>query len=174
MKKHYLSLLILSLLSFGGCGKLFSTYCDRVAKGTADRNWINEEVNASIPFSKVSYRNPAAGTPGAVCVTAQGLTAETAAGKNFSIEIADANEKVLVKQTGKSAAQPINTENQPKLWSGKDQTNKSKFESTECFNIQKLDPYVKVKVKRLSSGEIDESKLWNNAAYCQDRHRQSS
>jgi len=172
MNKITVSLLTIALLSLSGCSKLFVSYCDRVAQGTADQNWIADATTYTIPFSKASYRNPEGGAPGAVCVTVQGDTVESAAGKNFLVEIADANDSVIVKKSPKSTAQPINTENQLKLWGGTHATNTNKFESTECFNVQKLDPFVKVKVKKLSTGETDESKLWNNAAFCKDHNKQ--
>lgn len=159
-------LFVLALLCLASCSNLFISYCDRVARGTADRNWVTESMTQSIPFSKVTYRDPTAGSPGAVCITAQGESAELAAGKNFSFEIDDAKDNVIVKKNGKSPAQPIDTSNQTALWSGKNQTNKNTFESTECFNIAKLDPFVKIKVKKLNGGDEDESKLWAGAAYC--------
>ena len=160
-------LLILTLLGVSGCSNLFISYCDRVARGTADANWILDSANtSSIPFSKAAYREPSGSSPGAVCVTAQGPSAEAAAGRNFSYEITDSNDRVIAKSVGKSAAQPINTENQLKLWGGTHQTNKNTFESTECFPVAKLDPFVKVKVKNLGSAETDESKLWSGAAFC--------
>lgn len=164
---------VAALLGLGGCSKLFVSYCDRVAQGTADQNWIADPITYTIPFSKTSYRNPEGTTPGAVCITMQGETPEKAAGKNFLVEIADANDSVIAKRAPKASAQPINTENQLKLWGGTHASNTNKFESTECFNISRLDPFVKVKVKKLSSGETDETKLWNNQAFCKDRQRAS-
>ena len=166
------TLLGVTFLSITGCSKLFVSYCDRVAQGTADQNWIADATTYTIPFSKTTYKNPEAGAPGAVCVTVQGETADSAAGKNFLVEIADANDAVLVKKAPKSLAQPINTENQLKLWGGTHATNTNKFESTECFSVSKLDPFVKVKVKKLATGETDESKLWNNNAFCKDHNKQ--
>ena len=166
MKKTSLFLLVLMSSSICGCNKIFISYCDRVARGTADKTWIVDQTSNDIPFTTITYRDPQAGTPGAVCVSAQGESLEHASGRNFVFEIDDANDKVLAKKTGTATAKPINMENKPKLWGGKNTTNKNTFESTECFNIGKLDPFVKVKVKKLSTNASDEAKLWNNAAFC--------
>lgn len=170
MKKRAL-LVLPFLLSTAGCSKLFIGYCDRVAQGTADQSWIADPITYTVPFSKSVYRAPQGGAPGAVCVTAQGETAELASGKNFLFELSDPSEAVLVKKAGKASAQPINNENELALWGGKNKTNQNKFESTECFNVAKLSPFVKVKVKKLSSGEVDEAKVWDNAAFCADRRK---
>ncbi len=161
MKKASVLVLGFTVLNLYGCSNLFISYCDRVARGTADKNWVLENTSTQIPFSKAEFRDP-----NSVCVTAQGETAEAAAGKNFSYELVDANDKVIAKRNGKTPAQPINTENKMALWGGQHASNKNAFESTECFNVAKLDPFVKLKVKKLSNGATDESKLWAGGAYC--------